>query len=252
MDPWLGWAVCKCVVTSHAVLGSSLTRAVSGEGQIYKLLSAASDNSRGGSTGQVEGVGWGRWCLVEGASRASMSWVPGLLPLCHRRSPASALTDPVVYTCAVHVVSRWPSQLRSGWEFSWPPGVASCSPFGSQSWDLLSLPSSLSLRSLSEPSAAPGPEPLTALPTLLGEQGEWGHPRPCVGLRRELEATPGLQLRTGGFLALAFWKIDSLQLPSGGSAPQEALGSCAFSDLTEQLSSLLARAFLVFGLVGSL
>lgn len=174
--------VCVCVVTSQAVLDSSLTRAISGEGQIHKLLSANSHNSWGWSTGQVEGVGWDQWCRVEGASKASRcwpwSWIPGLPPVRHPALSFISTYWPggvqIHRPCGLQVaIISWDLAENSTGPQVWPvlqplrvPGLGPSSP---------SLPPSLS-HSLTVWTLLllQDREALTALRTFLGEQGEWG------------------------------------------------------------------------------
>ena len=82
---------------------------------MHKLLSADSHNSWGWSAGQEEGMGWGQWCLIERASKASRcwpwSWIPGLL-----HSAAGTFAT----RCF-----RW--HLALGWCRHWPTtGLGSC------------------------------------------------------------------------------------------------------------------------------
>ena len=145
--------------------------------------------------------------------------------LCHPALSLISTYSPggvqIHHLCGLQVaIINWDLAENSAGPQVWPV----LQPLGSQPWDpppppSLPLSHSLTVWTLS---LLQDREALTALRTFLGEQGEWGYPGPCVGLRQELSATPGLQLRAGGFLVLAFWKIDSLQLPSGGSAPKEA------------------------------
>lgn len=215
-----------CVVTSQAVLDSSNKGNFWRRADPQVAISWQSQQLRL-STGQGRGPGVGpmvssRGGLPRHPGVGPWSWIPGLPLLRHPALSFISTYWPgggqIHRPCGLQVaIINWDLA-----EFNWlSPGVASTTALRVPALGpFLPLLALLSLTHCLNPLAAPGPGSADCCPHLPGWTRWMRLPQALCGLRRELSATPGLQLGTGDFLVLAFENRFS-SASSRGSGPKE-------------------------------